>query len=224
VKSAALVPAYNESEIIGSVIEGVSDHVNDVIVVDDASTDDTAEIARQSGAIVIIHAVNTGVGGALRTGYRYAIGREYDVVVQIDGDDQHDPTYVPEMLAAVEDADVVIGSRYLNDSCKDHSRIRQAGIRFFTELVNALGGVEITDVTSGFRVYRVNVLREILHSSDDHWAVEQTLETARKGYRLQEISTEMPTRTTGRSQFTLDTFLFYPIRMTEVLLRVLIFR
>lgn len=223
-QSAALVPAYNESETIGSVIDGVSEHVDDVIVVNDASTDGTPEIARQHEAIVIDHAVNTGVGGALRTGYRYIIGREYDIVVQIDSDGQHDPSYVPEVFMALEDADVVLGSRYLNDSYQDYSRTRQTGIRFFTKLVNALGGIEITDVTSGFRVYRVDVLRDIIHSSDDHWAVEQTLDTARNGYLLREVSTEMPTRSTGRSQFTIDTFLFYPIRMMKVLLRVLIFR
>lgn len=222
-KSAALVPAYNESETIVSVVEGVSDHVDDVVVVDDASTDNSAKIVRQSEAIVIEHSINVGVGGALRTGYRYVIESGYDLLITIDGDGQHDPAYVLELLAAIEDADVVIGSRYLNESYIDYPLVRKFGNRFFTYLVKSITDVEITDVTSGFRAYRVEALSQIIHDSDDHWAVEQTLETARKGFRIREVSTEMPTRMAGSSKFTLSTFLFYPIRMMEVLLRGLIF-
>jgi len=224
VQTAALVPAYNESATIRPVVEETAPHVDEVVVVDDASEDDTADIARRRGAVVIEHAVNTGVGGALRTGYRYVIERDYDRVVQVDGDGQHDPEYIPAMLEAARDADVVIGSRYLNESYKDFSPFRQAGIRFFTGLVNLVGGVAITDVTSGFRVYDVDVLSEVIHNSDNHWAVEQTLETGKKGYEIGEVSTEMPPRTEGQSQFTWDTFAVYPLRMTEVLLRVIIFK
>ena len=97
-------------------------------------------------------------------------------------------------------------------------------IQFFTGVVNLLGRAGITDVTSGFRVYRVSMLRNILHKRDAHWAVEQTLAAARKEFQIKEISVEMPTRDKGQSQFTLDTFLLYPIRMADVMLRILIFR
>jgi len=119
---------------------------------------------------------------------------------------------------------MVIGSRYLNESYKEYSFVRNAGIQFFTAAVNILGGMNITDVTSGFRVYRVEKLNEILHHSDKHWAVEQTLAAAREEFRITEVSVEMPTRDEGDSQFTLDTFALYPIRMTDVMLRILIFR
>ncbi|WP_336135326.1 glycosyltransferase family 2 protein [Natronomonas amylolytica] len=220
----AIVPAYNEAGTIGSVIDETSSHVDDTVVVDDGSTDETAEIARNHGATVISHAINTGVGGAVRTGYLYAIRNDYDFVVQVDADGQHDPAYIPTLLETAEDNDMVIGSRYLNESYKEYSFIRNLGIRFFTSMVNSLGGVEITDVTSGFRVYRVDRLREILHRSDKHWAVEQTLAAARNDLRMKEISVRMPTRDVGQSQFTLDTFVMYPLRMADVVLRILLFR
>jgi glycosyltransferase involved in cell wall biosynthesis len=224
VRTVAVIPAYNESETIAAVIEQTREHVDDVVVVDDGSTDGTAAIARDHGATVIEHVFNTGVGGAVRTGYQYAIRHDYDFVLQIDGDGQHDPAYIPELLAQAEDHDMVIASRYLNESFQEYPLVRKLGITFFTKVVNTLGGIDITDVTSGFRVYRVSALRRILHRSDKHWAVEQTLEAAKNGQRITEVSIEMPTREQGESQFTLDTFVLYPFRMTDVILRVLLFR
>lgn len=218
------MPAYNEAETIGPVIDESGEYVDKVVVVDDGSTDGTPDVARNHGANVIEHVFNTGVGGAVRTGYQYAIRNDYDFVVQIDADGQHDPAYIPKLLADAEDWDMIIGSRYLNESYQDFPLIRQLGIRFFTELVNHLGGVEITDVTSGFRVYRVDELKQILHDSDKHWAIEQTLEAAKRGLRIKEVSVEMPTRDKGESQFTFDTFVMYPVRMSDVILRVLLFR
>lgn len=223
-RTLAVIPAYNEAETLGPVIDGTEEHVDQVVVVDDGSSDETAHVGRAKGATVLEHAFNTGVGGAVRTGYRYAIEHDFDYVVQIDADGQHDPEHIPRLLSAATDADMVIGSRYLNDSHEDYSPIRKLGIRFFTLLVNTLGSVDITDVTSGFRVYRVDALESILHHSDKHWAVEQTLEAARREFDIVEISTEIPTRSDGDSQFTLETFVLYPIRMTDVALRVLLFR
>ena len=223
-RTVAVIPAYNEADTIGPVIEETLGHVDHVVVVDDGSSDETARIAREHGASVIEHAVNTGVGGAVRTGYRYAIRNGYDFVLQIDADGQHDPAYIPLLLETAADCDMVIASRYLNESFEDYSFVRKLGISFFTRLVNRLGGIDITDVTSGFRVYRVSALESILHRSDRHWAVEQTLEAAESGLRIAEVSAEMPTRETGESQFTLDTFVLYPARMFDVIVRVLVFR
>ncbi|WP_324665412.1 glycosyltransferase family 2 protein [Haloarcula sediminis] len=224
-RTVAVIPAYNESETIGPVIDETGEYVDRVVVVDDGSADDTAAIARDHGAAVVEHVFNTGVGGAVRTGYQYAIKHGYDWVVQVDADGQHDPAKIPELLdVASEGHDMVIASRYLNESYQDYSATRNVGIQFFTRLVNHLGDIEITDVTSGFRVYRVSMLADILHRGDKHWAIEQTLEAAKGGYAITEVSTKMPTREEGESQFTLDTFALYPIRMTDTILRVLLFR
>lgn len=223
-RTVAVIPAYNEADTVGPVIDETREYVDRVVVVDDGSSDDTAAIARDHGAVVVEHVFNTGVGGAVRTGYQYAIRNGFEWVVQVDADGQHDPAKIPELLEAAEDHDMVIASRYLNESYQDYSATRNAGIQFFTRLVNRLGDIEITDVTSGFRVYRVSMLAEILHKSDKHWAIEQTLEAAKRGYRITEVSTEMPTREEGESQFTIDTFALYPVRMTDTILRVLLFR
>jgi glycosyltransferase involved in cell wall biosynthesis len=224
VNVVAVIPAYNESTTIGSVVEETAPHVGEVVVVDDCSTDETADIARSHGATVVTHVVNTGVGGAVRTGYRYAIRHGYDFVAQIDGDGQHDPSYLPNLLAAAEDNDMVIGSRYLNESIKEYSFTRRIGIRFFTDIVNGLGGIHITDVTSGYRIYRVSMLEDILHRSNKHWAIEQTLQAANNGSRIRELSVEMPVRDEGASQFDIETFVMYPIRMADTIVRVLVFR
>lgn len=222
--AVAVVPAHNETETIGRVIDRTSRHVGDVVVVDDASTDGTAAVARNHGASVIEHTINTGVGGALRTGYRYAIRENYEYMIQIDGDGQHDPSYIPDLLAAATEHDMVIGSRYLNESYERYPWIRRLGIRFFTSLINRLGGIEITDVTSGYRVYQVAALEQIVHRTDTHWAIEQTLDAAKQDFRLNEISVEMPVRKTGRSHLTPDLLFVYPLRMTDAILRVLVFR
>ena len=221
----ALVPAFDEEATIGDVLSRIRTYVDDIVVVDDGSTDSTAEVASQAGAKVVSHILNRGVGAALRTGYRYAIEERFDFIVQIDADGQHNPVFIPTLLKAVQEGhDIVIGSRFLNQSYKDFSLLRRVGVRFFTRLANILSGLDITDITSGFRAYRVASLKGLSRHQDKHWAVEQTLEAARKGLRIKEISIEMPTRKSGRSQFNPRTFFWYPIRMLEIILRILIFR
>lgn len=220
----AIVPSYQEAETVGAVVDGASAHVDEVVVVDDGSTDRTGAVAREHGATVIEHIFNTGVGGAVRTGYRYAIQNDYEYAVQIDADGQHDPSKIPRLMDAASDADIVIGSRYRNESIQDYPLVRRLGITFFTSVVNWLGGVDITDVTSGFRVYRVPALEALRHHSDRHWAVEQTLDAAKRDLKIAEVSVEMETRSTGQSQFTIDTTVLYPARMADVILRVLLFR
>lgn len=223
-RSVAIIPAHNEAESIQAIIDEADSYVSEVVVVDDASTDETAAIARNQGAAVIEHTLNTGVGGALRTGYRYAIRGNYDLVVQIDGDGQHDPSYIPQLLETAENCNMVIGSRYLNQSHKDYSLIRRLGIQFFTKVINKIGNVSTSDVTSGFRAYWVEDLEHIIHRSDKHWAIEQTLDAAKNDFNIKEISVEMPVRENGNSHFTIGILLAYPIRMIDTILRVVIFR
>lgn len=221
----ALIPAHNEEATVFEVVKAVRQRIPEVVVIDDASSDRTAQVAREAGAVVISHAINRGVGAALRTGYRYALERGFDVIVQIDADGQHDPRYIPQLLEALSEGyDLVIGSRFLNESYRSYSWVRRVGIRFFTWLGNRLGGLRITDITSGYRAYKAKALQHLGPLPDRHWAVEQTLEAARKGLRIKEISVEMPLRQKGRSQFDLSTFLWYPIRVADSVLRILLFR
>jgi glycosyltransferase involved in cell wall biosynthesis len=221
----AIVPVYNEADAVASVVAETKRYVDKVVVIDDASTDDSAERAREVADGVVSHPQNMGVGGAVDTGYRVGVREDFDVVVQIDGDGQHDPADIPRLLARLEEAeaDMVIGSRWLNDSHEAYSLVRRAGIRFFTWEANWLSGLDITDVTSGFRAYRTDLLADLDRPENSHWALEQTLEASRKGYSIAEVSTRMPPETDG-SQFDFGTFLKYPPRMIKTTLKVFLFR
>ena len=224
VRVCAVIPAYNESETIGKVIQETRGYVDTVFVTDDGSTDNTAEVAQQSGAEVIRHQVNQGMGMALQSGYSAAINNDFDIIVQLDGDGQHDPRYIPEMLGIINDCDIVIGSRFLNQSHRQYPFVRRVGISFFTSVVNLLGGVKVTDVTSGYRMFRTRSLNRLAPLAIRHWAVQQTLESAKKGLKIKEISVEMPLRNTGSSQFSLRAYALYPFRMLWAVLKVMLSR
>jgi glycosyltransferase involved in cell wall biosynthesis len=225
-KVCAVVAAYNESETIAAVILGARQYVDKVFVIDDGSTDATPEIARSEGAHVIQHSANRGPGAAVQTGYAAAIAEGFDYVVQIDGDGQHSPSYVPDLLqmATSEDCDVVIGSRFLNDSFRDWPFVRRAGIAFFTKLVNLVGSTNITDVTSGFKVHKVTSLARLSRSSDRFPAAEQILEYAKKDMKIREVSVEMPVRSTGNSYLSLKRLVLYPFYVTWAIVKVMLFK
>ncbi len=224
-KCVAVIPAHNEAETIGEVVAQVKKYVEEVIVIDDGSQDGTREKALQARATVVSHPLNRGVGAALRTGYRVALEREADFIIQIDGDFQHDPKYVPQLMEQAENGcDIVVGSRFLNPSHREYNVTRRAGIKFFSWTANVLGSLDVTDVTSGFRCYRGSALALLSPLSDHHWALEQTLEAARKGLQIKEISVEMPVRARGTSQFNIETYVLYPLRMIECVIKVLLFR
>lgn len=224
-KSVAVIPAYNEAETIGQVVTCVREYVEEVFVIDDGSQDETREKAQEAGAHVVSHPLNRGVGAALRTGYRAALQKKVDFIIQIDGDFQHDPTYIPQLLEQCQNGyDMVIGSRFLNPSHRDYNVTRRSGIKFFSWVANFLGALNITDVTSGFRCYRSSALTRLSPLTDGHWALEQTLEAARKGFKIKEISVEMPVRAKGLSQFNVKTYTLYPFRMIECVIKVLLFR
>ncbi len=222
----AIIPAHNESSMIGEVVRNSCKYVSEVVVVDDCSTDDTARIARKEGAKVIKHIYNTGVGGALRTGYRYCLNSNCDLVVQLDSDGQHDPAYIPVIVNHLinGESDIVTGSRFLNESHKEYSVVRRAGIRFFSGVVKAVGHADLTDITSGFRAYRIDAIKALFDIEDKHWAVDQTLRALILGFKYEEVAVEMPKRLVGKSQFTPSTFFLYPISMFKVISIALIFK
>jgi len=223
--AVAVIPVKNEAETIGKVVSMVREYVKDVIVINDGSDDDTAVRAEQAGATVVSHPLNRGVGAALRTGYRIAFAADPPFIIQIDGDFQHDPRYIPKLLEeASKGYDMVIGSRFLNLSHKEYNLTRRSGIKFFSWVASILSTLEITDVTSGFRCYRTAQLKRLSPPTDKHWALEQTLEAGRKGLSIKEISVEMPLREKGISQFNLKTYILYPLRMIECVCKVLLFR
>ncbi|MFO7967355.1 MAG: glycosyltransferase family 2 protein [Archaeoglobaceae archaeon] len=153
-KVVAALPAYNEEVAIGSVVLGARNYVDQVVVVDDGSTDRTAEIAEAAGAIVLKHEVNTGYGGAIKDCFEVARTYGADVLVILDGDGQHDPSDIPSLVEPVvqEEADIVIGSRF-NGKENKIPFYRRLGIRTINIFTNVASNGRVTDTQSGFRAY-----------------------------------------------------------------------
>jgi glycosyltransferase involved in cell wall biosynthesis len=147
------MPALNEQATVGDVIAQVNGSMPgvDVLVVDDGSVDDTAKLARAAGAEVARLSVNLGVGGAMRTGFRYALARGYDVVVQVDADGQHDPGEITELLRNLDEADIVIGTRFAGKGAYKARGPRKIAMVALSVVFSALAKTKLTDVTSGFK-------------------------------------------------------------------------
>jgi glycosyltransferase involved in cell wall biosynthesis len=189
VRTVAIIPAYNEERFIGSVVLQTRSLVDMVIVVDDGSTDNTAEIARAAGAMVLRHEQNQGKGKALHTGLWAARQLYPEAVVLLDGDGQHLPSEIPAVLAPVlaGEADMVVGSRYLNG----HSQVPRSrvwGHRVFNFLTHRTSGVYLTDSQNGFRAFSARVLDTLnFHSNGFSVESEMQLLAQQYGWRVKEV-------------------------------------
>ena len=220
----AIVPAWNEAGAIGGVIDeirGGNDAI-EVVVVDDASRDDTAAIAEAHGATVLRLPFNVGIGGAVQTGFRYALENGYERAVRLDGDGQHDASQIPRILAPIEagEADLVIGSRFVDpESAYRPPLARRIGIRVFARLVSLLGRQRVTDTTSGFLALdRAGIVLFAAEYPHDYPEVEATLVALRSGLRLAQVQVAMRERTTGASSITFVRSLYYIVKVTLALL------
>ena len=220
----AIVPAYNEAGMIGRVVDEIraADERIEVVVVDDASADDTAGIARAHGATVLQLPFNVGIGGAVQTGFRYALEEGYDLAVRVDGDGQHDAAEIPRLLEPVErgEADLVIGSRFVDGKGSYRPPFaRRMGIRVFARLVSLLGGQRVTDTTSGFvALDRVGIELFARDYPHDYPEVEATLVALRSGLRLAQVQVEMRVRESGVSSITFVRSLYYIVKVLLALL------
>jgi glycosyltransferase involved in cell wall biosynthesis len=220
----AIVPALNEGDVIGRVVEEIraADQRIDVVVVDDASSDDTSEVARASGATVLRLPFNVGIGGAVQTGFRFAVAQDYDLAVRLDGDGQHDAREIPKLLGPVERGEVnfVIGSRFAEAGGSYRPPFaRRIGIRVFARLVSLLGGQRVTDTTSGFvALDRLGIQLFARDYPHDYPEVEATLVALRSGLRLTHVQVEMRERETGASSITFVRSLYYIVKVMLALL------
>jgi glycosyltransferase involved in cell wall biosynthesis len=214
----AIVPAFNEEGSIAGVVGELLayDPGLRVVVVDDGSTDRTAEVARASGAKVISLPFNLGIGGAVQTGFRYAWEQGFDVAVRADGDGQHDPAELDAILRPVlaDEADVAVGSRFIGGDGYRSSRSRRAGIRLLAWIVSALTRQRITDPTSGFQA--ANRLGIRLFAADyphDYPEAEATVMVFKHRLRLQEVPVRMRARESGRSSITTVRSVYYMVKV-----------
>jgi glycosyltransferase involved in cell wall biosynthesis len=213
-----MVPALNEEGSVAEVVAELHDSAPgyDVLVVDDGSTDATAARAREAGAHVISHPFNLGIGGAVQSGYRFAFLRGYEIAVQVDGDGQHDPGQIGKLEAGLgaSSADLVWGSRFLEDAGYRVPRLRRAGRVIFARIVSAITREPITDPTSGFRIANRRGIelfaRDYPH---DYPEVEAILMAHSHDLRISEVAVTMRQRETGRSSINMLNAGYYMVRV-----------
>ncbi|MEN4007289.1 MAG: glycosyltransferase family 2 protein [Methanobacterium sp.] len=187
-KITVILPAYNKEISIGSMVIGAKKYADNVIVIDDGSTDNTAEIARLAGADVIKHSSNQGKGAALKTGFK-AI-RDTDIIVTMDSDGQHKPEDIKKLVSSIEnsEADLVNGSRYLNRKKNDTPAYRRVGQSILDKATNIGSRLNITDSQSGFRAFAAHTLPAFrFYSSNFGIESEMLMDAAKAGLRIKEI-------------------------------------
>jgi glycosyltransferase involved in cell wall biosynthesis len=220
----AIVPAHNEEGAIGGVVDEIRayDPSFDVVVIDDGSGDRTAAVAAAHGAAVVRLPFNLGIGGAVQTGFQYALEHDYDLAVRLDGDGQHDPNELGKLLEPVRggEADVVTGSRFVDGAAAYRPPLsRRIGITWFAKVVSLLTRQKVTDTTSGFQALNRRGIK--LFAGDypsDYPEVEAIVLVFKHRLRLTEVQVEMRQREHGESSITFVRSVYYMLKVTLALL------
>ena len=200
-KITALIPAYNEEEMIEKAIDSVSKYVDRVIVINDGSTDETGRIAEEKGILVVHHETNQGLGRAIHDGMNAAVIIGSDIIVIFDADLQYDARAIPLLVKPIleGEADLVLGSR-LGGQIEYMSNVKFWGNRIFTKITGWLAGVPITDAQTGFRAFTKEVAINLTISSSYTYTQEMIIRSAKKGFRIKEIPIVFRKRISGRSR------------------------
>lgn len=203
-KVLVIVPAYNEEESIKKVVNEIKSKNKDVdvIVVNDGSRDNTVKEAKNTEALVVDLPCNLGIGGAVQTGYLYAYNNNYDIAIQIDGDGQHDPSYIKQMVEIIQkkQADMVIGSRFIEKTGYKQTFMRKLGNNVLSFIIRILTGKKIYDTTSGYRASNREIIKRFANSYPfDYPEPDTNLQLIVSKKVIKEIPVEMRQRTTGKS-------------------------
>jgi hypothetical protein len=202
---AILVPAYNEAENIGQVLDQMPARVcgvaTEVLVVDDGSRDGTGDVAADHGAVVARHVTNRGGGAALRTGYRLMVESGAEIVVTLDADGQHLPSEMERLVKPVLDGevDVAHGSRVLGHADRNHFA-REFGIVFFNRVVSFITRTHVTDCSNGYRAVRTTVLPQLVLRQEQFHTSEFMIEAIKRGIPAKEIPVTVEQRLHGHSK------------------------
>lgn len=228
-KILLIIPAYNEEENIEKTYSEIikynkkKNNHYDVIVINDGSKDKTEDILKLNNIphINLIH--NLGIGGAVQTGYKYALENDYDIAVQFDGDGQHDINYVKDMVKPIIDgkADFVIGSRFVKKISKfQTTHARRIGINIISFFIKLFTGKKIYDTTSGFRACNKDIIKMFANGYVTEYPEPiTTVQVLKNKYRLEEIPVEMKERTGGVSSIHTWKNIYY---MVNVILSIIV--
>lgn len=218
-KGLVIIPAYNESANIENTVADILKNAPDFdyVVINDCSKDNTLEILREKKLNHIALPVNLGIGGAVQTGYIYAFENGYETAVQVDGDGQHDVSYLNAMYDEMKKtgADMVIGSRFIEKEGFQSSVFRRMGITYFTKMIKALTGVTVTDPTSGFRLADAKVIEMFAKDYPrDYPEPESVVAILRNDCRVVEVPVKMRARQGGESSITPWKAVYYMIKVS----------
>lgn len=201
-RSLVVMPALNEVDSIPAVIKSVKEAMPQVhiLVVDDGSTDNTSLVAKQAGATVLTLPYNLGVGGAMRLGFRYALFNNFENVVQIDADGQHDPAVVPKLLEKLSEYDLVIGARFAGVGDYSVRGPRRWAMKLLSFVLSRTSGTRLTDTTSGLKASGPRAVRLFARHYPAEYlgdTIEALVIASRSGLKITQIPVEMRERTGG---------------------------
>jgi glycosyltransferase involved in cell wall biosynthesis len=223
-RTLVIIPAYNEEDSLPGVLKELAEQTpeHDVLVVSDGSTDRTADVAREAGASVAVLPFNLGIGGALRTGFAFAVRNGYERAVQFDADGQHDPLAVRLLLDRLDaGADMVIGSRFAEGGAVTYhvTWTRRQAMKFLQRLVRILVRQQFTDTSSGFRAFSRPVLEyfAVTYPVEYMDSVEALVLACNAGFRVEEVGVNMRGRTGGAPSSRRLKLVYYYVRLVVVL-------
>ena len=219
IKSIVIIPAYNEEKSIVKTVQDICEHAPefDYVIINDCSTDQTLSVCRKHHLHVLNLPVNLGIGGAVQTGFLYAHKNGYDYAVQLDGDGQHDAQYLQEMRDYMieQNADMLIGSRFLEKEGFQSTGMRRFGIRYFSALIKLLTGQKITDPTSGMRMINRDILAMYSESyPKDYPEPESVVAIINSGKKVMEYPVIMRKRMEGTSSISPLKSIYYMIKVS----------
>lgn len=216
-----IIPAYNEEGNLGALLETMKEYDTDVLVINDCSTDGTINVCKMHSVKYVDLPNNLGIGGAVQTGYQYAAKNDYDIAIQIDGDGQHNPEYISQIITPIVEsqADLVIGSRYLTKEGFQSSVTRRMGIKHFSTLIKLLFNKRITDPTSGFRACNKSVIHFFAQKYPTDYPEPETIVTLlRNKLKVVEIPVIMNARENGVSSINKVKAVYYMVKVSLAIL------
>jgi glycosyltransferase involved in cell wall biosynthesis len=202
-RTLVIVPAWNESRNVGNTVREILEQFDDydVVVVDDGSTDDTARVAREAGARVLVLPFNMGVGGAMRTGFTFAQRHRYARAIQVDADGQHNPRDIPTVLAGLAHADISIGARFADVGEYQATGPRRWAMIFLAKVLSRVAKTRLTDVTSGFRAANVRAIDQYVRYYPAEYlgdTVDSLVSAIHAGLTVTQVPVAMRPRVHGK--------------------------
>ncbi|HLO42678.1 MAG TPA: glycosyltransferase family 2 protein [Leadbetterella sp.] len=220
-KILIIIPCYNEQESIGALLKELLEIGNswfEIVVINDGSSDKTATVVTKYNTVSLVNLpVNLGIGGAVQTGFKYALENNFDVAIQVDGDGQHPASEIPKLLKVYDEthANIVIGSRFITKQGFQSSALRRLGIFYLHWLNKILTQKNIYDITSGFRLFdKKAIALSARYYPDEYPEPESLVIFAKAGFSIVETSVIMKSRQGGKSSIQYFSQLYYMIKVT----------